>query len=151
MKRSIKWCIDLAAVLVILWSALAMVPLRWFWYAPGTVIVSDSTVATPPSILFDRRIKRPVRMSYQVVIRRVGNDRIVCDPASGPFTYRPTATLPKHMDIIWWTGADMRCWPRAPGTYVMETCWTASRPFGGLVPPKTECRDSNPFSIHPKE
>lgn len=141
--------IDLTFVLILLWTALAAVPASWMWFSPGAVIVSDSTTGKPPLIEFDRTIKRNVKMTYQVTIRRMTTKEPVCDPQRGPFTYHHDASLPLPVDLIWWSGADKRCWPRDPGTYLMETCWTVVRPFWGIVPPNPVCRTSNPFTISP--
>jgi len=86
-------------------------------------------------------------MSYQVVIRDIQTGVGVCDPRSNPFTYVPHAKLPAVIDLVWWTGGDTRCWPRTPGVYVMETCWTIVAPLWGLLPKKIVCRESNPFTV----
>lgn len=138
--------IDALASIAILWAVMAVVPAHWFWFDPGRVIVGDSDGTKPPSVSFEREIKRDVRMRYQVVIRKIGG-AAVCDPASAAFTYRKDAELPDDVDLVWWTGGDKRCWPREPGTYLMETCWTVVSPFWGLVPPKLICRESAPFRV----
>jgi len=144
-KRTFR-LIDAFASIAVLWAIMALVPANWFWFDPGRVIVGDGMAAHPPEVSFTRKIKRDTRMKYQVVIREVGG-AVVCDPASAAFTYRKDATLPDHIDLIWWTGNDARCWPREPGTYLMETCWTVVSPFWGLVPPKPICRESPPFRV----
>ena len=123
------------------------VPLNWLWFDPGAVVVSDGSKDREPTLLFDRVIKRETKMSYHVTVRDAADFSVVCDAQSGPFTYRPDATLPKPITITWWSGGDDTCWPLEPGIYVMETCWEAHRPFWGSVPPKTICRISNPFRI----
>lgn len=147
-RRTIRF-IDLAAVLLLIWTGLALVPATWFWFQPGPVVVSDSVGGAAPVLGFERTIKRSVQMSYQVTIRKMRSKSPVCDPQRGPFTYRPDAELPDPIDLVWWSGADVRCWPQEPGTYIAETCWTVVSPFYGLVPPKTVCRESNPFTVHP--
>lgn len=136
----------LAAALVLAYAGLTAAPATW-WFDPGVPIVADSTTEAAPEIGFTRTIRRDTLMSYQVVIRRADGLATVCDPSAGPFTYRRAAKLPAHVDLVWWTGGDSRCWPRQPGTYVMETCWTVEKPFAGLLPPKTVCRASPPFRI----
>lgn len=147
MKHRIIRTVDLLSVLLLLWMAAAAIPLHWFWFDPGQVYVSDTTPDTPPAISFTREIKRPIKMRYQVVIREMNSRRVVCDADGGPFTYSPDADLPDDLDIVWWSGGDPTCWPQVAGTYIMETCWTAPNLFFGLVPAKTTCRDSNPFSV----
>lgn len=147
MKHRVLRTVDLLAVLVILWAGAVVMPLSWLWYAPGEVRISDSTTDAPPVVDFARVIKRPVQIRYQVVIREMHERRVVCDPGFGPFTYRPDAALPDAPDLIWWTGGDPRCWPRAPGTYIAETCWHSGRLLWGLIPGKSVCRESNPFSV----
>lgn len=146
-RRKTFRLLDALASIAIVWAAMAMVPADWFWFDPGRVIVADSDGHTPPEVSFTRHIKQDSRMKYQVVIREVGGS-VVCDPASAAFTYRKDATLPDHIDLVWWTGGDKRCWPRQSGTYLMETCWTLVSPFWGLVPPKPICRESPPFRVN---
>lgn len=148
-KRATR-LIDVAAIICVLWGALAMVPATWLWFSPGHVVIADSSGNHPPVVEFERHIKRDVQMSYQVTIRKMRSKSPVCDPQRGPFTYRTDAELPELIDLIWWSGADVRCWPREPGTYIAETCWTVVRPFLGIVPPKTVCRESNPFTVLPE-
>ena len=150
MRRVIR-LVDGLALLFVAWAALAMVPVEWVWFNPGNPVVSDSTTKIAPSVDFSRVIKRPTVMSYGIVIRNVSQATVVCDPDGGPFTYRPEATLPEGVDLVWWTGGDDRCWPRDVGTYIMETCWTVKHPFYGIVPPKTVCRESNTFTIFPSD
>lgn len=147
MKRFSARLMDYLSVVFVGWLAIAMIPLGWFWYEPGQVVISNSSIETPPRVDFTRVIRRPVIMKYQVIIRDIDRKEVVCDPASEPFTYSPTAQFPTSADLVWWTGGDDRCWPREPGTYTAETCWTATHLFWGLVPDKTVCRNSNPFTI----
>ena len=147
MRRLFVRSADYLSLLFVIWLALAMVPLGWFWFEPGQVVISNSSVEQPPRVDFSRWIGRPVAMKYQVVIRDIERKSVVCDPASESFMYRPDAQLPENPDLVWWTGGDNRCWPREPGTYIAETCWTATHLFWGLIPDKTVCRTSNPFTI----
>lgn len=147
MKHILR-AFDLLSLALVAWVALALVPVNWVWFAPGELFISDGSIDQVPEITFERVIKREVRMTYQVVIRSLDGNRVVCDPKNGPFSYQPDAKLPEHADLIWWTGGDDRCWPREPGSYVAETCWTVVRPFWGVVPPKTICRRSNMFTVH---
>ena len=147
MRHRIFRSIDIASILLTCWLLAALVPAQWFGFWPGSLFIADATPDRAPAILFTRSINRSVRMEYQVVIRELNERRVVCDPQNGPFTYRPDATLPRDVDLVWWTGGDDRCWPQEPGTYIAETCWTVVRPFYGLVPPKTMCIESNPFTV----
>lgn len=141
--RSAAW----ALFAVLIYAMLSMVPPTWFWFDPGTPYVADSTTEAAPEVGFGRSIKQDVLIRYGVTIRRAEGLTVVCDPQSSAFTYQKDATLPDHIDLVWWTGGDNRCWPREVGTYIMETCWTVVRPFWGVVPPKTVCRTSPPFRI----
>ncbi len=147
MMRHVVLFADYLSWIFVGWMALALVPLGWFWYEPGQVVISNSSVENPPKVDFTRSIRRSVIMKYQVVIRDIERNQVVCDPASEPFTYKPTAKFPDDADLVWWTGGDDRCWPREAGTYIAETCWTATHLFWGLIPDKTVCRTSNPFTI----
>ena len=149
MRRALRW-LDCSAMIFVLWGVLALVPVQWVWFAPGAVVISDTAGDAPPGVEFSRAIKRDVQMSYQVTIRKMRSKGVVCDPHRGPFTYHADAQLPEPIDLVWWSGADQRCWPQEPGTYIAETCWTVVRPFWGLVPPKTICRMSNPFTVLPE-
>jgi len=151
MMRAFVRLLDYASLLLIGWLALVFVPVQWVWFDPGDYFVSDGARDRVPTVTFERIIRRKVLMTYHVSIRSLGNGetagRVVCDPTNGPFHYRPTAVLPQEIDLVWWTGGDDRCWPREPGTYTSETCWTVIKPFWGIVPPKTVCRRSNTFTI----
>ncbi|EEX09637.1 conserved hypothetical protein [Ruegeria lacuscaerulensis ITI-1157] len=146
MKRILRTA-DILSLILVGWMGLAFVPVNWVWFDPGDVFISDGSRDRVPEITFDRVIKRKVEMTYQVVIRSLDGNTVVCDPKNGPFPYRPDAKLPEHPDLVWWTGGDERCWPREPGSYIADTCWTVVRPFWGLVPPKTICRRSNVFTV----
>ena len=149
MRRILKFT-DAISLILVIWLGLALVPVQWLWFAPGAYFISDSSVNLPPRVEFERVIRRDVEMTYSVVIRKVGSKYAVCDPVRGPFTYRADANMPGDADLIWWTGDDDRCWPREPGAYLSETCWTVVKPFGGIVPPKTICIKGNggaPFHI----
>ena len=149
MRRVLK-ITDLISLVLVFWLGLVLIPVQWIWFEPKSYFIADAAVDEPPSVEFDRVIKRPVAMTYSVVIRKVGSKYAVCDPVRGPFTYSPDAVLPDDMDLVWWTGGDDRCWPREPGSYFSETCWTVVSPFWGLVPPKTACVQGNggaPFHV----
>lgn len=146
VSKTVK-LVDIVAIAFVAWGALFAIPGELIWFDPQEVIISDSRIENPPTVSFKRDIKRDVKMKYQVVIRELRSKVPVCDPTRGPFTYRTDSELPTPINLIWWTGADERCWPREEGTYIAETCWTIVEPFWGLVPPKSVCRDSNPFSI----
>ena len=147
MTKRIPRMIDAFSILALAWAFLAILPVEALWYRPGTPVVADTTAGKVPGVAFERKILRNVRMSYSVVIRSLDDMRPICDPRQGPFTYRKDATPPDAPDLVWWTGADPRCWPQEPGSYLMETCWTVAAPFGGVVPPKTTCRQSPPFRV----
>lgn len=146
-KRRVWRALDALAIVVVAWGATAAVPATWFWYRPGLVLVSDGSLERPPHIDFTRTILRPADIKYSVVIRNLTTGEVACDPARGPFPYTPDAELPESIDLEWWSGNDARCWPRESGSYVMSTCWTVVRPVWGIVPPKSTCRESNPFRI----
>ena len=146
MRRFIGF-LDALSFLAIAWGVLAVLPVESFWYRPGAPVVEDTSPHEVPAVSFDREILRDVRISYTVVIRPVESMTPLCDPKAGPFTYRRADLLPEVVDLSWWTGGDQQCWPQEPGTYLMETCWTVAAPFGGIVPPKTTCRQSPPFRV----
>lgn len=143
-----KRMVDVLAALAVIWGLLAVSPL-WMWgFKPGDTLVEDAELGQPAGIAFTRTIWRSIKMHYTVSIRRVDSWQVVCDTSSGPFTYSPSASLPERVDMAWWAPGDERCsnlFP--PGSYVMETCWTASGLLWGIVPPKTACRTSNVFHV----
>jgi len=145
--RNVVRFIDFASIALVAWIFMVLIPLQWFWFDPGEVVISNTTVAAPPKVSFTRTIQRRVLMTYQVVVRDIEKNRVICDPSSEAFSYSPTAQMPDDADLVWWTGGDDRCWPQEPGTYVAETCWTAVSLFFGMVPDKTVCRLSNPFTV----
>ncbi len=139
--------IDWVSTMVVLWLVLGLVPASWFGYIPKQVVVTNGSADTVPVVNLERTIWRDVRQKYTVVVRELTTLRAVCDPQSGVFTYKRQPNGVISGDIVWWSGGDDRCWPLDPGEYIMETCWTVTRPFYGLVWPKSQCLTSNPFTI----
>lgn len=143
-KRRIARVLDWTFLVLIAWALAAAVPASWFGLVPGQVIVT--TGHDMPSVAFERRINRDVRQFYGVVIRDTGTLRIACETRSAVFTYWRQSAGGVTFPLDEWVGSD-KCWPLPAGTYVMETCWTVARPFYGVVPPKTQCRTSNVFTV----
>lgn len=144
--RKVGRFFDRASILLVVWTGLALVPLDWLWFKPRVLQVADTTVTEPAAIRFERTIRRDFIGEYSVTVR--GIDRgIVCQASSTRFPYERGATLPEPLDMAWWAPGDSRCarlYP--PGTYSMETCWTGYVWFR-LVPAKTTCMESNPFTV----
>lgn len=132
----------------IVWAALAITPLSWWGFVPHSVYVADTTTTEPAKVGFDREIWRPIRMNYSVTVRRVAGYQVACEAVSGVKTYHPQSTVPDDIDLVWWAPQDSRCgtlYP--PGSYVVNTCWTASDLLFGFLPAKTSCVRSNVFQV----
>lgn len=145
MKHRIVRTVDVVSVAMVVWLIGAMVPASWLWFDPGPVRIADSVDGKAPAVGFTRTIHRDTAIRYSVIVRELDTHRITCDGDGGPFTYRTGSTLPERIDLRWWAGGE--CWPLPSNTYITETCWTVVRPFLGLVPAKTVCRESNPFTV----
>lgn len=146
MKRTARW-IDLAAVLSIIWAIIVALPLS-IWFEPGSVVVASTDHDGQPAlVVYDRKIKRRVFISYAAVIHRIQPDTIACEAEGGPYWYDPDRKLPapEEMTLAWWAPGDPRCSKLPPGEYIMETCWTAQ--ISSLLPEKAICVQSNPFTI----
>lgn len=148
MSRLATW----ASILLIIWALLEVTPLRWWGFNAHRIAVSDASTIAMPIIRLDREIWRHIRMRYQVIVRRLETDEVVCDTKSAIFTYRPTSQLPAGdgLNLAWLAPGDSRCLrPLPTGNYWLEVCWTAPYLLGGLLGPKTACLDSNPFAVTP--
>lgn len=147
MKRVLRIA-DWLSITLVVWAVLRLIPLEAFWFDPGQIIVGNGSVSHVPVIQYNGEIKRNVLIRYQVVIRNLDSGRIVCDPRSDAFTYRPGTKRPEPILLHeYWTGGNPRCWPLDTGSYIMETCWTAPNLFWGLTGEKTTCRMSNTFLV----
>lgn len=143
MKRA-ALLTDFFALLVLAWMGIAALPLSSFWFKPELVVVQDAPVKTSPKMGFTREIKRPVLMRYSVIVRDV-HLAVVCESPSPLIEYKPDATLPEDLDLDWWTDGDCPTLPT--GTYIVETCWTATERFWGLLPDRSACVASNTFRV----
>jgi len=139
----------LLTVLMVLYLAGVAVPLNWFWFAPGDLIIANADQGTPPVLTFDRVIHQETRMRYIVVVRNVEGNRVVADPRSAPFDYSPDATLPvgDKLNLDWWCGGDVKCIHLAPGSYYAQTCWEQTEWIWLIFPPKSICVTSNVFTV----
>lgn len=148
MNRRFLRMIDCTSILMVTWAVAAILPLS-FWFQPGSLIIASTDYDKQPAlVIYDRKISRRVFMSYSVVVHRLVPDIVACDAKSGPFWYEPRRELPppSEMTLAWLAPSDARCGGLPPGEYVAEVCWSATV-LGGLVPTKTVCVQSNPFTI----
>lgn len=148
MSRTTTHHIDWIMLVIVVWGLLAVTPLSWWGYRAGEVLVENTMTGKPAAISYDRTIWRDIRMRYSVVVRRVDGNSVVCDVSGAVRTYKRNSELPDHIDMSWWAPGEDRCtslYP--PGTYFMETCWTAPNLLSGFLPSKTVCRTSNPFLV----
>ena len=146
MKRTARW-IDMAAVFALFWCVLVALPLS-IWFEPGTVVVASTDHDDQPALMvYDRKIKRSVFVSYSAVIHSINPDTIACEAEGGPYWYMPGRELPppEKMTLAWWAPSDARCAKLPAGEYVLDTCWTAQ--ISSLLPEKSVCVQSNPFTI----
>ena len=146
-RRRAGHATDIASVMLFLWAGLSLLPVDTFWFDPGPVIVQDAFEGDSPALGFTRDIKRDTTMRYSVVMRDA-NLAIVCEDRSETFTYRTDATFPADgVDLEWWAPGNMRCHRPPPGTYILETCWTATDRLFGLLWDRSICRESNVFEV----
>lgn len=132
----LRFYFDAFSALILGWTALASVPITWFWFKPEHLFIADATVGQTPHIAFEREIMRPVFMSYAVVVRQLPGLAVVCEGGNGPFTYRPDVEFKPDADLVWWAAGDERCASLPVGSYVVETCWTMPLQ---LFPDKSVC------------
>lgn len=150
MKRKLLHMTDFTSILVILWAAAAALPLS-LWFQPGSLVIASTDYNEQPAlVVYGRQIKRRVFIHYSVVVHRLVPDMVACEAEGGPFWYEPRRELPptNEMTLAWLAPSDARCSSLPPGEYVAEVCWSATV-LGGLVPAKTVCVQSNPFTIRP--
>lgn len=146
MKRVFRW-LDWTALLILLWTGAALVPLS-FWFKPGNLVIASTNFDEQPAlVIYDRQIKRRVFMRYAVVVHRLVPDLIACEAEGGPFWFEPSRQLPEPSDmtLAWFAPGDPRCARLPPGEYIAEACWTAT--VASLLPSKSVCIQSNPFTI----
>lgn len=139
----------LLTVLMVLYLLGAAVPLSWFWFAPGNLIIANAQQGASPVLTFDRVIHQETVMRYTVIVRSVEGNRAVAEVRSTPFPYLPTAKLPlgDDLDLAWWCAGDVKCVNLVPGSYYVQTCWEQTEWIWRIFPPKSICVTSNVFTI----
>lgn len=133
-------------VLAAIWTVLALWPAST-WYSTGALRIDDYRQGEVMQIAYSGGPARQFKGSYSVVIRNASSGEIVSEDRSSVFTYKTGVTRPDPITINWWAPGDERAFNLPAGTYVMETCWTVHRVFGGLVPAKHTCTESNIFRV----
>lgn len=141
--------VNVVSYALVTWAVFALIPLSWFWYEVESILVADTPEGVPAPIAAERRVIRPVVMHYNVIVRSIPQLEIMCEAGSNEFTYQVTAENIKNVDMAWWAPQDPRCLSLPPGEYIMETCWTSTQRFWGIVPDQTVCIDSNVFHVTP--
>lgn len=122
------------------------------WYRMGELIVPSPVIRQPAEILYVNG--GPVKDflgEYAVTVRSQPLNGIVCEARGGPFLYRTDSTRPDPLTMAWWAPSDPRCVNLPDGDFILETCWTVLKPFGGFVDEITECITSDPFRVQSKE
>lgn len=152
-----------AGVLFVLfvYLPLTLLPATLFWYNPGVVLFSDTTVGTPPALSFYREIKRDSMIEYSVVVRD-SDGEVACDSRGGPYQYQKQEGAVINKTLREWAPQDPRCANLPVGAFRVETTWRIVRPlgdflpqgmleemFGGILPPKYVTRVSPVFHVLP--
>ena len=122
-----------------------------FWYEPGRMAISDSTVGQPVEILYQGGANRDFIGGYTVVMRDFETQGIVCEARGGPFPYRPESKRPVPLTMEWWAPSDRRCHRPPVGDYLTETCWKISGLLWGIIPPKHNCTEPVSHSVRPAQ
>ena len=149
--------------ILLVYLPLVMIPATAFWYSPGVVLFSDTTLGKSPELSFYREIKRDSFIEYSVVVRDE-NGRVACDASGGPFRYQKQEGVLVDVTLAEWAPSDPRCRLLPVGSYWVETTWKVVRPLGdflptgdleemigGIIPPKYVTRLSPVFHINPSE
>lgn len=133
-------------IVVSLWTVGAVWPMS-FWYETGEIRIDDYQVGEQMEIIYNGEVKRDVKLSYSVIIRQAETNKIISEESSSIFNYRPGSIRPDPITIEWWAPASFKSHNLNPGAYYMTTCWTAPNMFGGIVPSKVSCAESNIFVV----
>jgi hypothetical protein len=135
---------------MIFWGALAAWPANW-WFDPGIIEVRDYRAGDTMEIVFTGGPVRSFIGGYSVAVRDAHSMEIVSEDIGGPLEYETDAGRPDPITIEWWAPRAFVAHHLRPGDYLMQTCWTVLRPFGGFVPAKTVCAETDVFAVHPEE
>lgn len=124
---------------------------RWVWpssryYELIAVEIGDARMGEPVPLRAVRVIHRPFSGAYNVSLRHVGRSAPVCNGGM-EVDYKPGHDTIAERDLEWWTaGAVPDCMSQLePGQYVLSTCIYVDSPAREI------CRDSNVFTILPRE
>lgn len=116
------------------------------YYKESGTLKVDTEGQEEMIIVYTGEIHREFLGVYSVIIRDAHTDKIVAEDRSNTILYKPNSNRPNPITLDWWAPgiADIEL---PPGYYVMTTCWTIKRPFGGIVPEKHICVTSNVFEV----
>lgn len=124
---------------------------RWLvpasrYYDSVAVEVGDAKMGDPVPLRVVRVIRKPFAGSYNVSVREVGKSAPICN---GGMTvdYKTGMDMVLDADLSYWTaGAIPDCMSQLqPARYVLSTCIYVKSPAREI------CRDSNVFTISPRE
>lgn len=125
------------------------------WLEYRSVTVLDADYISPVMIIPDRDIHRPVFITYDVIVREVGNSRPVCVLNNGGgYTYQPNLTSDGErtptgtVTLDYWSDGACSGARLTPGHYTITTEWTVQRPWP--LPPGHVIVESNIFEVRPK-
>ena len=145
--KPLRWLELLSWVAAFTWGILAAFPAS-HWYVANELRVDDFQRGTDFGVFFVGGPRREFVGSYSVVMRRAADNEVMAEEDSGAFRYRPGSKRPEPILASWWAPEGAAKMVNVePGAYVLETCWTIRRPFGGIVPAKTTCIRSNIFRV----
>lgn len=144
LRTASRWWILGPALVVYTAAWLAPATL---WFDSRAITVSDSVVGRAATVTEDRMIRWTFYGEFTAAVRRVDDDVATACNGSGQRRYIGGQDGFRTSDLIDWTDNNPACAWIPPGTYYLDTCRTVLRAAGGIIPAKTACWRSEPFTI----
>jgi hypothetical protein len=136
----------------LLGPALAIYTAAWLapatlWFDSRSITVSDTVVGQVPVVTEDRAIRWSFYGEFFAAVRRVGDDGATACSGSGVRRYIGGQDGFRATNLIDWADNNPSCAWIPAGTYYLDTCRTVLRPLLGIIPAKTACWRSGPFTV----
>lgn len=143
LRTASRWWVlgPVLAVYTAAWLAPASL-----WFDSRSITVSNTVAGQAAAVTEDRTIRWSFYGEYSAEVRKVGDDAMICS-GSGLVHYRGGQDGFRTSDLVEWTDGNPACARIAPGAYYLDTCRTVLHPLLGIIPAKTACWRSEPFTV----
>jgi hypothetical protein len=144
LRTASRWWILGPALVVYTAAWLAPATL---WFESRSITVRDSVVGQAATVTEDRKICCDFYGEFAATVRRVDDDVATACSGSGQRRYIGGQDGFRVTNLIDWADNNPSCAWIPAGTYYLDTCRTVLRPLLGIIPAKTACWRSGPFTV----